>query len=487
MENTNQYSILAVDDAKDSLMLLEFDLADSGYQVFTAESGESALTMLEQTPVNLILLDMHMPGISGLETLQKIKTQTAFKHIPVIMLSASGDEEKIVAALELGADDYVTKPYISNVLLARMRNSLRLMEKTLQLEALAKTDFLTKLNNRGSFEELTNKAISLAKRTAQTVSFAMFDLDFFKQVNDNYGHEAGDKALIEFSTILKDAFRGYDIVGRIGGEEFAVCMPNTSTKDALLACERCRETLAQRVIDIEYEGKPHQLSLTVSIGITSAKGASIQLDEMLRLADHALYKAKENGRNQSMIEEFKDKSIDASIDSSVSDKHIAAQPEQPKNELANNEQKMQTEVRIDEEITQKPHCEKEGTHSMNEQNTNEKFPGIDFTLGVNNVLGDEALFSEILVMFYQDHCQDDENIQNAIDNADQAQVKHLVHTLKGVACSIGAMELFDYCKTLDVAVNEEKVEQYQSLFEPAKQELIMIKAGIEHALADKLS
>ena len=135
------------------------------------------------------------------------------------------------------------KPYIPNVLLARMRNALRFMEKTLQLETLAKTDFLTKVSNRGSFQNLVSKSIELAKRTDKVISIAMFDLDLFKHVNDTYGHEAGDKALIDFAAILNETFREYDIIGRIGGEEFAVCMPDTSINDAYNACERCRKSL----------------------------------------------------------------------------------------------------------------------------------------------------------------------------------------------------------------------------------------------------
>ena len=130
MNTDKTYKILAVDDAKDTLMLLDFDLAEEGYQVFTAESGEIAFEVLEEQAIDLILLDMYMPGISGLAMLQKLKSLPAFMSIPVIMLSASDDEDQIVAALEFGADDYVTKPYIPKVLLARIRTSLRLLEKT---------------------------------------------------------------------------------------------------------------------------------------------------------------------------------------------------------------------------------------------------------------------------------------------------------------------------------------------------------------------
>lgn len=452
MSQDNEYTILAVDDAKDTLLLLEFDLSEEGFNVLTCDSGESALSLIEKTDVNLILLDMYMPGISGLSTLQKIKAQSKFRNIPVIMLSASGDEDQIVAALELGADDYATKPYTPKILLARIRNSLRLMKKTLQLESIARTDFLTKLNNRGSFEELTNKAISQAKRNNHSIVIAMLDIDFFKKVNDEYGHEAGDQSLIDFSAILLESFRDYDILGRIGGEEFAVCMSATQLTEAFNACERFRNKVAQHVVKIENNSSTQQFSFTVSIGITLLTGAEIDYKAMLRSADQALYQAKENGRNNT----------------------TSAVPLSPINEeqeplVINN---ISEEENMDNQV------------KMNDDET--ALPGIDYAIGLNNVLGDEGLFEEILVMFYQDHGSDKASIHQAIENQDQSELKHLVHTLKGVATSIGAMTLFELAKKLDVAVNRNQPESYPSLFIPLSAELDKVFNGITVRLAEKL-
>lgn len=434
MEDKSDYTILAIDDAKDSLLLIEFDLVESGYNVITAESGEIALSIIEDSSIDLILLDLYMPGMSGMQVLKQLKAKDSLQHIPIIMLSASGDEEQIVAALEHGADDYVTKPYISNILQARIRNSLRLMEKTRQLEKLANTDFLTKVSNRGNFEFQVKKLINQAKRADEIVSLAMFDLDLFKNINDTYGHEAGDKALIDFASILIDTFRDYDVIGRIGGEEFAVCMPNTSVEKAFNACERCRKTLEKHQVKFTNNGETQYLSLTVSIGISSMIGAEINLEALLREADQGLYQSKEQGRNQSVI-------------------------------------------------TNDPTTLKVGE---NVNDNNEKYPGIDFSTGVNNVLGDEELFQDILVMFYQDHGKDHENIQEAIANNDIDKLKHLVHTLKGVVCSIGAMNLFKLCKALDEAVNEGRETEFQSLFSPVKEELVVVLSGLESSLKGKL-
>ncbi len=448
MNKDKRYNILAVDDAKDTLMLLEFDLAEENYIIFTAESGELALDILAEQTIDLILLDMHMPGISGLEMLQKLKAHATFINIPVIMLSASDDEDQIVAALEFGADDYVTKPYIPKVLLARIRTSLRLLEKTLELENLARTDFLTGINNRGCFDELANNAVSQAKRDNFPLIVAMFDIDFFKAINDNYGHEMGDRVLINFANVMSECFRDYDIKGRIGGEEFAVCMPNTSSESAYSACERFRIMVENSQIALNNDNDD-TLSITVSAGLSLGQGADINFEELLKNSDLGLYQAKENGRNQ-----------------------IKLYQEPPIKTVGDTKLTIETLTTMDDnEETQKSIL-------------NEKYPGIDYQIGLANVLGDDDLFAEILTMFHEDHANDKEKIQQAILSNDQVACKHLVHTLKGVACSVGAMNLFEYTKALDVAINSEKKSDYQQLFEPVSAELTKIFLGIEEQFGD---
>ena len=428
------YTILAADDAKDTLMLLEFDLQAEGYQVVKAHDGAQALSIMENEAVDILLLDLYMPGLSGIDTLKQIKLNQDWLNIPVIMLSASDDEDEIVEALELGAHDYVTKPYIAKVLLARIRNALRLKEKTLKLENLAKTDYLTELNNKGQFEHLTSKAINQMSRSLQNLAIAMLDIDHFKAVNDNYGHEAGDIVLKHFAKLLAKTFRDYDIVGRVGGEEFAVCMPNISQHDAINACERFRQSLEAMQINIGHQS----ISVTTSIGVASAQHADVGYDfsVLMQSADKLLYQAKETSRN-------------------ITVSHPIAES---KPEL------VETEVENDKPVEL-------------------AFSGIDYQVGLNNVLGDENLFKEILKMFYDDHHQDGDKIQQAINNGDQARIKHLVHTLKGVACSVGAMQLFEKAKLLDIAANEGDTGRYQSLFDNVAFELNRVINGIKSELA----
>ncbi|WP_286261448.1 diguanylate cyclase [Thalassotalea atypica] len=427
--------ILAVDDAQDTLLLLEFDLQAEGYDVITAKDGETALVLLEQHDIDLVLLDLYMPGLSGLDTLKKLKSQSKHLNTPVIMLSASDDENQIVSALELGANDYITKPYIPKVLLARLKTSLRLLEKTLKLESLAKTDFLTNVNNKRNFENLAIASIKQMCRTNNNVTIAMLDIDYFKSVNDNYGHDVGNEVLKLFASTMKKEFRQYDIIGRVGGEEFAVCMPNTNLKEGFNACERFRKVIESLEVAISHE----KISFTVSIGLASVchNEGHYDFNSLMKVADKFLYQAKETSRN-----------CTRSYDEIHNQEHDVVQTF-----LANN---------IDQDTL----------------NGESAIDGIDFEIGVNNVLGDEALFKDILQMFFDDHSNDSDKIQQAIAEHDQASMKHLVHTLKGVACSVGAMQLFDNAKKLDAAVNEEQVGKYQSLFDDVSFELNRVINGI---------
>jgi len=295
-ESNQQTNILAIDDAKDILALLEFELSDEGYDVFVAESGTAGLEILSENRVDLILLDIVMPNMSGLEVLKQIKQDKKLKDIPVIMLSASEQSDDIVSSLDLGADDFVNKPYISEVLLARMRTSLRLREKNRELKKMALTDFLTGINNRRQFYTLSNAALSRNNREQSALTIALMDIDHFKHINDTYGHDVGDLVLVEFSKVLAGFFREYDIVGRVGGEEFCVCLPDTNIENGVQACERFRREFSNQPISVSVDGQSFKLTVKVSIGITESLG-NAELEMLIKQADKALYMAKNKGRD----------------------------------------------------------------------------------------------------------------------------------------------------------------------------------------------
>lgn len=469
------YTILAVDDAKDTLILLEQDLIAAGYRVVMAESGEAAMLQLEKTAIDMVLLDMYMPGMTGLEVLQNIKLQNKMRHIPIIMLSASNDDDQFVAALEFGADDFVNKPYIAKLLLARIRNSFRLMEKTQELEQLAKIDFLTGVNNRGNFESLVGANINQCRRMDQNIVLAIFDLDYFKSINDTYGHSAGDQVLVEFSKLLSLCFREYDVIGRVGGEEFGVCLPNTTMEDALEACERLRSQLSSKRFKFEGEGAK-EVQISVSAGLASEQGKNINYEKLFRKADCALYKAKDSGRNKILVD-----CVDLDTNKLICNKpNQGCIVDTPNQIAAFNRPETKNSV-VDENMND--FFDNNNIH--NDKNTDAEgstYPGIDFEIGVGNVLGDEELFIEILQIFVEEHGDDAEKLLEALKESDHDSLKNTIHTLKGVACSIGAMALFEVSRILDVAVNEGKVSEYERLSQPVIESLSAVVAGIKTKL-----
>lgn len=295
--------VLVVDDIKDNIMLLTFELEDDGFQVLSASGGEECLKMVEEHNPNLILLDINMPGMSGIETLKHLKSNNVTTDIPVIMVSANNANKDIIEAIDLGAHDFVAKPIEYPVLAARMRSALRLasalsdLEKAnLELNKYATTDSLTGCYNRRQFISLTDAEISKAKRRDCKVSLIMIDIDHFKQINDQYGHAAGDKALVKMCELCKNVCRDSDILGRLGGEEFALCCPDADIEGAVKLAERIRSEC--EAMKIEHNGR--EFSMTVSIGITRITRNDMTLHEPLQRADAFLYNAKHTGRNKAV-------------------------------------------------------------------------------------------------------------------------------------------------------------------------------------------
>lgn len=295
-------NILVVDDVPDNITLLGFNLEDDGHTVIAANSGTQCLEIVAQEKPDIILLDIMMPGMSGIETLQALKhKESSYRNIPVIMISANDSEDSIVEALDLGAHDYVGKPCIYPILAARMRSALRLStaQKKLKasnqaLEKLASTDSLTGAYNRRQFLTLSNAELAKSGRFQRPLSMIMLDADFFKQVNDHYGHAMGDLALKHIIDTCHHVTRESDIVGRLGGEEFAVCCPETDIDGARGLAERLRAAIAADIIEREQQ----QCQLTVSLGVATLTDKSTSIEQLLSLADEALYRSKHQGRNR---------------------------------------------------------------------------------------------------------------------------------------------------------------------------------------------
>jgi two-component system cell cycle response regulator len=301
--------ILVVDDHEDNIEVLRVRLESWGYGVSAAENGADALAFVERTPPDLILLDVMMPEIDGIEVARRIKANKALPFIPIIMQTALDSTEDKVEGLEAGADDYITKPIDFAELKARLRSMLRikrlqealeerekeLLEVNERLRYMSQTDGLTGLDNRRHLNERIDEMFQHAQRLNEPFSLVMCDLDKFKSVNDTYGHQAGDEVLKQLAKILKDEAREIDRVGRYGGEEFMLLLPGTVLDAAVTFAERVRKTIEAHTFT--FDGGT--LQRTASFGVSGLPHPKVdQSDALVRTADDALYVAKEAGRNR---------------------------------------------------------------------------------------------------------------------------------------------------------------------------------------------
>jgi len=295
--------ILVVDDNQDNIEIISTRLRFRGYEILEASDGQQALALVHEAAPDLILLDVMLPDIDGYEISRRIKGADDLPFIPIILVTARDSTQDKVAGLDAGADDYLTKPINFPELEARVRSMLRikrlqdeLEEKNRELERLSISDGLTGLYNHRHIHGLLAEEFERVERTNDSMSVAMFDLDRFKSVNDTYGHQAGDRVLVDLAEILRETARDIDRLGRYGGEEFMALLPETGIDDAAVFVERVRREVARRHFDI---GRTEPLRMTVSAGVASYPHTLVDSPETLvSLADQALYAAKRGGRDR---------------------------------------------------------------------------------------------------------------------------------------------------------------------------------------------
>jgi diguanylate cyclase (GGDEF)-like protein len=285
-------NILVVDDNPDKLGLLEAALSLAGYNVTTASDGEEALAAIESFQPDLVITDVMMPRMNGYELAQRIRANPLTKFIPVIMQTAVGRRaEDLRRASEVGALGYITDPTDLELLLARTRTLLEFKAYLDVCEEAAFTDHLSGLANRRRFERQLEREVGRVLRFEHPFSLLMIDIDSFKKLNDKYGHDAGDEAIRRIGKVLCEGTRGIDLAARIGGEEFAVLLVETSKQAALDVAERLR--LAIKALEIPRAGH-----ITASFGVAECPGDAQTSSGILKAADVALYEAKRSGRDQ---------------------------------------------------------------------------------------------------------------------------------------------------------------------------------------------
>lgn len=311
--------ILIVEDSITFQKITQRVLSDNQYEFDSVLDGEKALNYLRENEVDLVLLDISMPGISGLEVLDELRRNKKTENLPVIMATASTEDDVVVKCLERGADDYITKPVRYPVLLARIKTQierrraeiellnakealeesfLELEKANKELDRLNRTDALTGINNRKQFDEVMENEWQRLKRLQMPLGLLMIDIDHFKLYNDELGHPQGDRCLQHVAEIINScASRATDTVTRYGGEEFAIILAHVE--------ENALEYLAAKIIDkLERKALSHPNSdtadyVTVSIGAASLIPQNkYKVEHLIKMSDQALYQAKKNGRNQ---------------------------------------------------------------------------------------------------------------------------------------------------------------------------------------------
>ena len=303
--------VMIVDDEPINIKVAQKYLSLAGYRnIIGVTDSRTVLSRIAEEQPDVVLLDIVMPEVSGLEILERLRAEGQWAFLPVIVVTASDNEQTKVQALELGATDFLGKPVNSTDLIPRVRNALlvkanhdylkhyakELERQTRQLEAQiaqARTDALTGLANRRALDEELGRRFAECQRTDSTLSVMLLDVDHFKDFNDTNGHRAGDEALRVIAAALRGAMRQMDLVTRYGGEEFLVILPGTAIDGARLVAERTRQDISKTTF--RYDGK--EFSLSVSIGVAQL-APNEHVTRMLQRVDHAMYASKTAGRNR---------------------------------------------------------------------------------------------------------------------------------------------------------------------------------------------
>ncbi len=316
-EEEENYKALIIEDDENQRNIVNKILTNMGLSVLEAEDGKDAEKYLYNADISIILSDIYMPYKDGFETCKMFKSRESFKHVPFIALTTRGNLENLKKILELGANDFINKPFSIDEFVSRIKVQLRLkkyydeiqkhiaeeerlnmslIDLNEKLNTMAITDYLTGVYNRRYIMEYLKTELEKCKRYEHDLSIMIIDIDYFKDINDTYGHNAGDEVLKNVCNLISDNIRQSDVFGRIGGEEFLVVYNDTDLKNAAAKSEKIRKLIEGK--PIEYAKQ--KIFLTISIGVTEYS-LDDNVDSIVNRADKGLYQAKETGRNKVVI------------------------------------------------------------------------------------------------------------------------------------------------------------------------------------------
>lgn len=296
-------NILVIEDSTALRKDLIQTLQDHSLATYYHEAGDGleGLKMLVSIKIDLVLCDVEMPRLDGFRFLSMVRAREELRDIPVILLTGKDDINSKVWGLERGASDYITKPFEASELVARAKIHLKMKHLQDELRRanellleISHTDHLSGLYNRRYLMDILEREFTRTRRTGGSLSFLILDIDFFKEINDTYGHQEGDAVLARAATVFREQLRGYDTPVRFGGDEFVAVLPAASRHDAMIVAERIRNALQE----IMFDGKLETVRLSASLGVAVYPSEGVaSVADLIREADSALYRAKSKGRN----------------------------------------------------------------------------------------------------------------------------------------------------------------------------------------------
>lgn len=297
LSRNTKIKVLVVDDSKTARMHIVKLLKIYRFIVLEAEDGEHGLEQLNNNKdIQLIITDFNMPKMDGFEFTKRVRQLYSKKEIAIIGMSTYGNNLLAARFLKIGGSDFITKPFLEEEFFCRVNQNMELLEHINELKYIATRDYLTGLYNRRHFFEVGEKLFNRASKSQKNLAVGIMDIDFFKKVNDTYGHDVGDIVLKRMGELLASSFRPSDLVARMGGEEFCLLLPNISNDQAFTAFEGLRTKIEQDAI-ILPDKTP--LKITASIGVCTTFEKNLEV--ALNKADKLLYEAKNNGRNQVVL------------------------------------------------------------------------------------------------------------------------------------------------------------------------------------------